>query len=262
MNRRDAVLTLSAAAATLSGCATEAPNKPAFVLVHGAWHGGWCWDRLRPLLAAAGHAVHTPTLPGQGERAGELSASIDLATHIDALAAYIDAQHASPVVLVGHSYAGFVISGVADRMPSAIRKLVYLDSLVPDSGHSVSSDIPAANWDGLLALARQHGRGIGIPPLPLAAFGVATPEDVAWVGNRLTLQPLGTFSQALALRNPLGNGLPKTYIDCNLPAMASLAGYKGKVRGQPGWRVETLATGHDAMVLAPKALADLLLGLV
>lgn len=261
MNRRDAVLTLSSLAATLPGCATRAPDKPAFVLVHGSWHGAWCWDRVRPLLAQAGHAVHTPTLPGQGERADELSASINLSTHIDSLAAFIEAQRTGPVVLVGHSYAGCVISGVADRMPSAIRQLVYLDSLVLDNGESVGGNIPAANWEGLLALARQHGRGIGIPPLPLAAFGVIAPEDVAWVGNRLTLQPVGTFSQPLALRKPAGNGLPKTYIDCNQPTMASLVGYKAKVRGRTDWRVETLATGHDAMIMAPQALANLLLKL-
>lgn len=261
IQRRNLLLGTTALAAALSGCATRATDKPAFVLVHGAWHGAWCWDRVRPLLSSAGHAVHTPTLPGQGERAGELSGLIGLTTHIDALGAYIESLHTGPVVLVGHSYAGSVISGVADSMPSAIRRLVYLDAIILDSGESLRSIVPPASWERLEGLAREHGRGVGIPPLPLAAFGVTAPEDVAWVGSRLTLQPLATFSQPLALRAPLGNGLPKTYIDCNQPAMATQARFKDRVRGRADWGYETLATGHDAMITAPQALASLLLKL-
>lgn len=259
IDRRTMLGTL--AAATLTGCASPATRRDAtFVLVHGAWHGAWCWDRVVPLLQARRHVVHAPTLPGLGERAAELSARIDLESHIADVVQYIERQDLRDVALVGHSYGGIVISGVADRLgPARLRRLVYLDALVLEGGQSLASFLGPA-WTRFADLAREKGGGIAVPPLPAAAFGVLDLADQAWVGPRLTAQPLHTFDRPLALAHPLGNGVPKVYIDCNSPAMPAVIPFKAKVRAQPGWAAyESLATGHDAMVTQPVALANLLL---
>ena len=258
-DRRTALGSLAAAA--LAACGTPATRRDVpFVLVHGAWHGAWCWDRVVPLLQAERQVVYTPTLPGMGERAAELSADIDLEAHIADIVHYIERRDLRDVILVGHSYAGLVISGVADRLgPARLRRLVYLDALVLDGGQSMASFLGPA-WARFADAAREHGGGIAVPALPPAAFGVLEPQDQAWVAPRLTPQPVHTFDRPLMLQHPLGNGVPKVYIDCHSPGMPGVAPFKAKVRAQPGWvAYESLATGHDAMVTQPSGLAQLLL---
>lgn len=259
IDRRTALGTLAASA--LAACSTPGPTREApLVLVHGAWHGAWCWDRVVPLLQAHQHAAYTPTLAGLGERASELSAHIDLDAHIADIVQFIEMRDLRNVVLVGHSYAGLVISGVADRIgPTRLRRLVYLDALVLDNGQSLASFLGPA-WARFADAARERGGGIAVPALPPAAFGVLDPQDQAWVAPRLTAQPVRTLDRPLALAHALGNGVPKVYIDCNSPAMPAVAPFKAKVRAQAGWAAyESLATGHDAMVTEPAALAQLLL---
>lgn len=249
------------AASGLSACGTQSTGREVpFVLVHGAWHGAWCWERVAPLLQARQRAIHPPTLSGMGERAAELSVAIDLDTHIADVAQYIEQRDLRDVVLVGHSYAGLVISGVADRLgPARLRRLVYLDALVLDSGQSLASFL-GPGWSRFADAAREKGGGIGVPALPPAAFGVLDPQDHAWVASRLTAHPVHTFDRPLMLRQPLGNGVPKVYIDCHSPGMPAVAPFKVKVRAQEGWAAyESLATGHDAMITEPSGLAQLLL---
>ena len=118
-------------------------HKPPFVLVHGAWHGGWSWRKLRPLLEAAGHAVFTPTLTGLGERRHLCSRDIGLATHIQDVANLIEFEELSNVILVGHSYAGMVITGVGSAAGSRVGRLVYLDAFLPDDGKSLNDYVPS-----------------------------------------------------------------------------------------------------------------------
>jgi pimeloyl-ACP methyl ester carboxylesterase len=239
--------------------AAGSAEKPAFVLVHGAWHGGWCWTRVEAQLRAAGHAVYTPTLTGLGERRHLLSPQVNLDTHIDDIVNLLEFEELAGVVLVGHSYAGIVISGVADRARARLRQLVFLDALLLESGKSLFSDFPQAVVDQRLKTIRETGAGVGAAPaLPPAAFGVKDPADAAWVQRRMTPQPVGTYLQPLQLKAPLGNGLPKAYIECTVDPIATLEPTKARVRADPDWRTRTLATGHDAMVTAPGLLSDLL----
>ncbi|SEJ59874.1 MULTISPECIES: alpha/beta hydrolase family protein [unclassified Variovorax] len=235
-------------------------NPPStFVLVHGAWHGGWCWSRVASRLCAAGHAVFTPTLTGLGERRHLISPQVNLDTHIDDIVNLLQFEELERVVLVGHSYAGIVISGVADRAAAHLRQLVYLDSLLLEPGKSLFSDFPPAVVEQRLKAIRDTGGGVGAAAaLPPAAFGVKDPADAAWVARRLTPQPVGTYLQPLLLKAPLGNGLPRTYIECTGDPIATLEPTKARVRADAGWQLRTLATGHDAMVTAPGPLADLL----
>jgi pimeloyl-ACP methyl ester carboxylesterase len=164
MNRRHFVLAASVAGTAMatgsvrSGGAEEAApaaasqgrEKPAFVLVHGAWHGGWCWKKVAPLLRAAGHDVFTPTLTGLGERVHLLASEIDLATHVDDVLGVLEYEDLTNVVLVGHSYGGMVISGVAERAGSRLARLVYLDAFLPENGKALRDYAPGEVLDEMV----------------------------------------------------------------------------------------------------------------
>ncbi|QRF61234.1 alpha/beta fold hydrolase [Variovorax paradoxus] len=251
------------AGASIASAAIAQPTRTAqpstFVLVHGAWHGGWCWSRVAARLRERGDAVYTPTLTGLGERRHLISPQVNLDTHVEDVVNLLQFEELERVVLVGHSYAGIVISGVADRVPQRLRQLVYLDALLLEPGKSLFSDFPPAVVEQRLKAIRETGGGVGAAAaLPPAAFGVKDPADAAWVARHLTPQPVGTYLQPLLLKAPLGNGLSKTYIECTGDPIATLEPTKARVRADAGWRLRTLATGHDAMVTAPAALTELL----
>ena len=144
-----------------------------FVLVHGAWHGGWCYKRVAArLLRQAGHEVCTPTLTGLGEHARLLNRAIDLDTHVQDILGVIRCEELSDVVLCGHSYGGMVITGVAEHIAAKIRSLVYLDSFVPENGKSLFDYLRAEQSGQMRDDAAQNGEGYKITPIPAAAFGV------------------------------------------------------------------------------------------
>jgi pimeloyl-ACP methyl ester carboxylesterase len=260
MNRRNLLQASAAAALTaLAGCASTSRGGPKapFVLVHGAWHGGWCWDRVKPHLEAAGHMVYTPTLAGLAERAGELSAAINLDTHVRDVITVLERNDLHGVILVGHSYAGMVIPQVADRMPQRLKRMVFLDALLLENNMSFKSSVPTDAWAARIKQAQEKGRGIGFPAFPAAAFGIPDKADQAWVESKLTLHPVGTYEQPMVLKHPFGNGIDKVYVDCTDPIMAPVNASRNKARAQPGWKYDAIATGHDAMVTKPRELAEL-----
>jgi pimeloyl-ACP methyl ester carboxylesterase len=260
MRRRTLVTGVCAAA--LTACASRAQPPATFVLVHGAWHGGWCWERVIPHLQAAGHAVRAPTLPGMGERRAELSTGIDLDSHVRAVVdAALQGPAVGPLVLVGHSYGGFVITGAADRLTGGgrLRSLIYLDAFVPQDGARMTDYMSPASRDALRA-AFDAGNA-AYAPLPAKAFGISDAADVAWVDARLTPHPAGTYLQPIRLRAPLPTSIRRSYIECSAPSMAVLAPTQARLRADPGWTYRALAAGHDAMITAPRQLADLLLAL-
>lgn len=238
--------------ATMMAGALAVPTRAqeaalTFVLIHGAWHGAWCWQLLTPLLEARGHQVIAPTLAGLGERAREISADITLDTHIEEVAALLDRQRVQNAVLVGHSYAGVVISGVADRVPHRLRRLVFLDAVIVENGQALGGATPV-----------KAGGSAALAPMPASAFGVFDAVERAWVESNLTPHPANTFTTPLRLTNPLGNGLRCIYVACTRPPMMAHGRYLQMARSRLGWQVEELATGHDAMITAPTPLADLL----
>jgi len=227
--------------------------------VHGAWHGGWCWRRVGDRLQKAGHRVFAPTLTGVGERRHQLTAEVDLETHIRDILGVLEAEELESVVLVGHSYAGLVISGVAARAKERIRQLVYQDALLAEDGQSWAEAFPPD-----IAEARRKGATItnGVKTIPAPdpeIYGFADPADTAWVRRRMTPHPYASFEQKSCLNGLLGNGLPRLYIDCTAPPIAALATIKDRYRGRPEWPFVELKTGHDAMVSAPEEVARLLL---
>ena len=227
--------------------------------MHGAWHGTWCWHRVADRLRKAGHRVFAPTLTGVGERRHLLSASVDLETHVQDVLGVLEAEELDEVVLVGHSYAGLVISGVAARATRRIRQLVYLDALLAEDGQSWADAFPPE-----IAEARRRGATVTngvktIPPPDPEIYGFADPEDTAWVRRRLTPHPYAPYEQKSRLDGPLGSGLPRLYVDCTQPAVPVLATIKDRYRGRADWPYAELRTGHDSMVSAPDQLTRLLL---
>lgn len=229
-----------------------------FVLLHGAFHGGWCWSRVAGLLRDAGHLVFTPTQTGLGDRAHLLSVDITLTTFVDDVVAVLETEELTEVVLVGHSFGGAAITGAAERVPERIRHLIYLDSALPQDGRSpLDLGLPE------VAVARRRlgaaTGGVSISPPEPSVFGVPDGPDADWVRRRMTPHPFGAMATSLRLHKPLGNGLPATYIACTDPVYAPLAWARAIARVQPGWGWRDLAAGHDAMVTAPRETADLLM---
>jgi pimeloyl-ACP methyl ester carboxylesterase len=234
-------------------------NSRNIVLVHGAWHGGWCWRDVAASLRATGHKVHTPTLTGLGERVHLLRADTGLGTCIDDICAVIDTEELTDVMLVGHSFAGVVISGVADRRAQSLSQLVYLDALLVQNGQNALSVFPPEVQRERQRTIDEEALRIAIPDA--SKFGVSDSQQVAWLQRQLTPHPLKTYTDPLILKHPLGNGLRKTYIAVTDPWYAPLAGVREWVRTQSDWDVRELQAGHDAMLTSPDALAALLVDL-
>ncbi|MEP7056976.1 MAG: alpha/beta hydrolase family protein [Caldimonas sp.] len=228
-----------------------------FVLVHGAWHGAWCWRRVLPTLWSAGHRAFAVSLSGVGERAHLAPQSVTLDTHIADVAAVIEAEELREVILVGHSYAGVVITGVAQRSADRLRHLVYLDAIVPRPGESWSS----GHSESTRSTRRHAIAGHGALPAPdPAIFGLAG-ADAAWVARRQTPHPGAVYDERLEFDAERIAKLPRTFISCTSPPLAAIDASRDRVRDEPGWNHIELATGHDAMISAPEPLLRALLAL-
>jgi pimeloyl-ACP methyl ester carboxylesterase len=252
-------------AASAVGCSTPASRRaagspgPTFLLVHGAWYGGWCWRKLVPLLQEAGCDVHTPTLTGLGDRTHLGTRDTSLQTHVQDLQAVMHMHDLRDVVLVGHSYGGMVISLLAERERARIRQLVYLDAFVPEPGKRVVDYLlPLERREAIVKRGTETGY---VPPVPAPALGVTDPTDLTWVNARVVPQPFATFNEPAKLAAEAGAGLPCAYIACVEPASGSFGQFAAKVRNDPRWKFRELGTGHNAMVTAPHMLAAALMEL-
>jgi pimeloyl-ACP methyl ester carboxylesterase len=240
-----------------------------FVLVAGACCGGWSWKRVTPLLRAAGHEVYTPTLTGLGERVHLGHPDIDLDTHITDIVNVLEFEDLQDVTLVGWSYGGMVITGVADRAPERMTQLVYLDATAPLDGQNLYDCWPDSEaWraeDEARAGAIGEGWRHYYADDALDVLGTdLTAEDRDWFLGKRTGQPLKTLTQPLKLRRKAGTALPRAYIYCAQgwdPAEPEPA-FLARARTEPDWRYLPLAASHIAPVSAPRETADLLLSLL
>jgi pimeloyl-ACP methyl ester carboxylesterase len=225
------------------------------VLVHGAWHGSWCWRRVLPRLWAAGHRVVPVTLTGLGERAHQMSPEVTLGTHVADVVTAMRAEECRDAVLVGHSYGGMVITGAADALGSEVGRLVYVDGVVPTPGQSWATAVPPAARDERRASVARHGM---LPPPPASALGVHGP-DADWVERRMTPQPPGVLDDPLFFDAGAWTARPRTLVDCISPALPTIEPSRRLARSQPGWEVLEVATGHDPMITAVDDLVAILL---
>ncbi|TGD72280.1 alpha/beta hydrolase [Mangrovimicrobium sediminis] len=228
-----------------------------FVLVHGGGHGGWCYQPVARLLRASGHEVYTPTLTGLGEREHLLNPSINLDTHITDVVKLLQFEDLQDVYLVGHSYGGMVITGVADRAPERIGNLVYLDAAFPSNGQSLV-DVAGE----MMAASRARGRivdGVELvlfpDDLPYGYFGVTDPAQIEWMAARLTPHPFACFEQKLVLQDEARvRALPQSFIVCaeNMPEE-----YHDALREMCQGRFWVVDTGHDLMITEAEKVAGI-----
>ena len=232
-----------------------------YVLVHGGGHGGWCYQRVARLLRAAGHEVHAPSLTGLGERSHLVSPDVDLDTHIRDITALLHYEDLTDVILVGHSYGGMVITGIADQAADRVGRVVYLDAANPHDGQSL-----AILSGEHITWTRQYGKvvdGVELVLLPETTdvgllYGVTDPDDVAWMMARLTPHPWKCFEQPLTLTNEAAyRAIPQYHIVCasTLPTRDSALMEEARAAG----RLWVIDTGHDLMITEPRQVADALL---
>jgi pimeloyl-ACP methyl ester carboxylesterase len=227
-----------------------------YVLVHGAWHGSWCWKRVRKALQARGHEVFTPTLTGIGERSHLLSPQVTLDTHIDDVVNLIQWEELSDVVLCGHSYGGCVISGVAEHIPDRIGALVYLDAFVLKNGQCLHDTLPPEQLNMQMEATMRDGEGRKVPPIPAEVFNVNN-NDAAWVNRQCTMQPLATFKQPIKLSGKADGIKNVTFILATGFADSPFPQFYEPAKAK-GWKTHTVACGHDVMLDRPEELTQIL----
>jgi pimeloyl-ACP methyl ester carboxylesterase len=236
-----------------------------FVLVHGAWHGGWCWQRVTSALQAQGHRVHALTLTGLGERAHLLSPAITLDTHIDDVISAIEVEELHDVILAVHSYAGMIGTAVADRLGKHLKHLVYVDAVVPKPGESWSSTQSAAVQQQRLSAAQASTR-FSFPPPDPEVFGLKD-ADHAWVKRRQTPHPGNTYQAPLDFDVKRVAAIPRTFVNCTQPALGTIEPSRLRVKDAKFWdgawlpnsAIVEIKTGHDPMISEPAALTKILL---
>lgn len=239
--------------------APQAGNPKLYVLVHGAFHGGWCWRRVADILRAAGHTVFAPTMTGLGERSHLLSPEVNLNTHIQDIVNVLVWEDLRDVVLVGHSYGGAVVTGVADRVADRIGSIVYLDAVIPQNGQSTLDVQPPERRQWMIDRAAS-GDGWTQPANSAEFYGVTDKADQAWVDGKCTPQPFAAITQKLSLTEaPAARIAKRLYILCTNPPLPYMRKFYDAAMADSGWTALELETGHDAMVTEPEALSRILM---
>lgn len=238
-----------------------------FVLVHGAWHGGWCWRRVVQRLVVRGHRAHAVTLTGLGDRAHLMASTITLETHISDVLETIKAEELQDVVLAVHSYAGMIGTAIADREPKRLKHLVYVDAVVPRPGETWSGTHSSAVREARLAAAAASP-DYSFPPPDPAVFGLAG-DDLEWVRRRQVPHPGHTYQAQLDFDAMRVATVPRTFVSCVRPTLGTIDAVRlrlqeprywdGAWQGGAGARLVELQTGHDPMITAPDELTRILL---
>ncbi len=227
--------------------------------MHGGGHGGWCYQPVARLLQADGHTVYAPSLTGLGDRAHLLSTDIDLDLHIRDVVALLDSEDLRDVILVGHSYGGMVITGIADRAADRVGKLVYLDAANPVNGQSLV-DVAGPVINAVRPMGEVvDGVELVLLPAPGAGafYGVTDPDVVAWMDKRLTGHPWPCFEQKLVLTNEDALwAIPQYHIVCTSTLATRDPELIDKARAEG--RLWDIDTGHDLMLTEPRWVADTL----
>jgi pimeloyl-ACP methyl ester carboxylesterase len=257
---RRAVLTGMAAGIGAIGMVEQASAQAqtsgkTFVLVHGAWHGGWCWRRVADLLQKQGHKVFTPTMTGLGERSHLIDAKVNLATHITDIVNVIKWEGLRDIVLVGHSYGGCIISGVAEQTGDAIGSIVFLDAFVPENGDTLATKASQPVREAIAGLV-EKGEKV-MKPVSAAVFRV-NEKDRAWVDAMCTPHPVATLTDKITITGARDRIAKKAYIRAKGYPSVPFDGFQERLKANAAWRIYELPCGHDVMVDMPDRLSEIL----
>jgi pimeloyl-ACP methyl ester carboxylesterase len=254
--------TLGAAAAGVaalgvSEARAQADARKTFVLVHGAWHGGWCWRRVADILEKHGHKVYAQSLTGNGDRSQLLSKGVILDTHIADVVNLVMWEDLKEVCLVAHSYGGWPSSGALERIHDRVASIVWLDAFKPEDGQK-GTDFASEFSRKALEEAIAKGEP-GRKPPPAKTFSLSE-KDYAWIESKLTPQPNGVATQPIRLTGKRETIAKKTYIRASRYPQAAFDEALAECKADKTWQTfvnET--TGHDVMIDQPEWLADVLL---
>lgn len=230
-----------------------------FVLVHGAWHGGWCWARVAPRLRAAGHTVFTPTMTGFGERSHLLSPEVGLELNVADIANVLEWEDLNDVILMAASYAGMVTTSVADRMPDRIAALVYQNAFIAEDGVAQNDLLPDWRREMIEKEIAEDPDAWRMPPPEPSLIGVTDPADAAWIRAKMTLQSAKTFMDKARITGAHEKIANRTYIRATGYPNSTFDRYVEERKDDPAWRVEVLDTSHDAMITAADDIVRILL---
>jgi pimeloyl-ACP methyl ester carboxylesterase len=230
------------------------PATHHYVLIAGAWHGGWVWRHVAKGLRAAGHEVSAPTLTGLGERR-HLGQDVDLDLHIEDVVAHMEMERLTDVTLVGWSYGGMVITGVLARIPDRIRAIIYLDAFVPEDGRALVEYLPPETQGAWEDYRETDGL---LPPFPAERLGLTGPSQVAFVVPRLVPHPVETLYQPIRAPKPR-RPIPTAYIRCIRNPAPHFNAALDAIRKDSAVRIDTIDTGHSCMVTEPAETTRLLL---
>jgi pimeloyl-ACP methyl ester carboxylesterase len=260
--RRDLVAgaglaTVAAIAGATTGNAQTAGKT--FVLVHGAWHGGWCWSRVAAALVQKQHRVVAVTQTGLGDRRHLASAATHIDVFVDDIVNAIEAEQLDDVVLVGHSFGGIPVTGAAARMSTRIKSLIYVDAGVPDVGDSAISPLsPPEQERRRQAAVKLNGIDVLMPPTALPPYWGLTGADADWVLKRMTPHPFATWITPLKFDKDSWQKVPRTYVQATAPRHPALGESQAKLRADSRWKWIEFPSGHDAMVTHPADLVRVL----
>jgi pimeloyl-ACP methyl ester carboxylesterase len=227
----------------------------SIVLAHGAWSAAWAWKKMRPLMRAAGHEFFSPTYTGLGERAHLARPDIDLSTHIQDVLSVLEFEDLKDVTLLGHSYGGMVATGVADKAPDRIARVVYIDAFAPRDGQSLFDLVGPKAEANMRAGAQKDGDGWKLPLNPMPPD--TAPEDAAWAVPRRRPQPIKTFEQRIALQSQSVPARHYIYAKRNGPGDV-FRQFGERARSEAGWKYYEIDASHNPHITCPEALMALL----
>jgi pimeloyl-ACP methyl ester carboxylesterase len=226
-----------------------------FVLIHGGWHGGWCWKRVAQLLRSRGHDVFTPSLTGMGDREHLCTPEVGLDTHTADILSLIRVERLSDVILVGHSYGGVIMTLVADQIPSCVSALVYVDAVIPESGVPGWVGFPSERREQMLNGAQTLG-GWRVPPPDPSIWGINNEADLRWLRQCCSPHPIKTMRDAPQLTGTWQSIRTKHYILAGAQPNPRFVTHHHAVSKQADWSTETIMGGHDLMITHSVELAD------
>ena len=265
LGRRTALLGVAGVSFALQGCSSMAQGsggKPkSYVLVHGAWHGAWAWSKAAPLMRQAGHSVTTPTLSGLGERSHVAAGTSGLAVHVQDIVSHLMMEDLRDVVLVGHSYAGCVVSGVLAARTGRVAHAVYLDAFVPMQGEALANFVPLPVKADFERLASQNA-SVSVPPAASwgERWGLTDPALVAWAQPRMTAQAALSFTEQV-LGDPMAEAVRRTYLKCATNPSPQFKNIAAGIQKDSRFKYAEVEGHHDVMLIDPQRFVASLLSL-